>query len=174
METAVFAPVRHPSRPPYCRAVRDRRAETRRGRWMPTRSSRRASICGSARKPTASAPASCPARQPRRRQARAAEAARDRPDAGAVLETGCVYIVPLLETLALPADVAASANPKSSTGRLDIFTRVMTDRGQEFDKIAGRLSRAALSRGQPAHLPDRGADRLAPVADPLPHRQCAC
>jgi dCTP deaminase len=55
--------------------------------------------------------------------------------AGAVLETGCVYMVPLLETLALPADVAASTNPKSSTGRLDIFTRVMTDHGQEFDKI---------------------------------------
>lgn len=55
--------------------------------------------------------------------------------AGAVLETGCVYIVPLLESLALPEDVAASANPKSSTGRLDIFTRVMTDHGQEFDKI---------------------------------------
>jgi dCTP deaminase len=54
---------------------------------------------------------------------------------GAVLETGCVYIVPLLETLALPDDVSASANPKSSTGRLDIFTRVMTDHGQEFDKI---------------------------------------
>src|SRR5690606_14766320 len=56
--------------------------------------------------------------------------------AGAVLETGCVYIVPLLEHLALPADISASANPKSSTGRLDIFTRVMTDRGHEFDKIA--------------------------------------
>jgi dCTP deaminase len=55
--------------------------------------------------------------------------------AGAVLETGCVYIVPLLEALALPAAIAASANPKSSTGRLDIFTRVMTDHGQEFDKI---------------------------------------
>lgn len=55
---------------------------------------------------------------------------------GAVLETGCVYIVPLLESLALPAEIAASANPKSSTGRLDIFTRVMTDYGQEFDKIA--------------------------------------
>jgi dCTP deaminase len=54
---------------------------------------------------------------------------------GAVLETGCVYIVPLLESLALPSGVAASANPKSSTGRLDIFTRVMTDNGQEFDKI---------------------------------------
>lgn len=54
---------------------------------------------------------------------------------GAVLETGCVYIVPLLETLSLSRDVAASANPKSSTGRLDIFTRVMTDNGVEFDKI---------------------------------------
>src|SRR5262245_40150037 len=41
---------------------------------------------------------------------------------GAVLETGCVYIVPLLERLALPGDIAASANPKSSTGRLDVFT----------------------------------------------------
>src|SRR4029077_20673053 len=54
---------------------------------------------------------------------------------GAVLETGCVYIVPLLESLALPASISASANPKSSTGRLDIFTRVMTDHGQVFDKI---------------------------------------
>ncbi|MEO3386346.1 2'-deoxycytidine 5'-triphosphate deaminase [Mesorhizobium sp. CAU 1741] len=55
--------------------------------------------------------------------------------AGAVLETGCVYIVPLQERLALPAGVSASANPKSSTGRLDIFTRVMADRTQEFDKM---------------------------------------
>jgi dCTP deaminase len=54
---------------------------------------------------------------------------------GAVFETGCVYIVPLMESLALPADLAASANPKSSTGRLDIFTRVITDRAREFDKI---------------------------------------
>src|SRR6201999_1538473 len=42
---------------------------------------------------------------------------------GAVLETGAVYIVPLLESLALPKDTAAAANPKSSTGRLDVFTR---------------------------------------------------
>jgi dCTP deaminase len=46
---------------------------------------------------------------------------------GAVLETGCVYIVPLQESLKLPKGVAAAANPKSSTGRLDIFTRVITD-----------------------------------------------
>eukprot|EP00913_Durusdinium_trenchii_P026961 g25296.t1 len=54
---------------------------------------------------------------------------------GAVLETGCVYIVPLMESLQLPPGMSASANPKSSTGRLDIFTRVITDYAQEFDKI---------------------------------------
>jgi dCTP deaminase len=53
----------------------------------------------------------------------------------AVLETGCVYIVPLMESLALPANLAAAANPKSSTGRLDIFTRVITDRARAFDAI---------------------------------------
>ena len=53
----------------------------------------------------------------------------------AVLETGCVYIVPLLETLALPADIAATTNPKSSTGRLDVFTRVIADGSGAFDQI---------------------------------------
>ena len=61
-------------------------------------------------------------------------------DHGAVLETGCVYIVPLMESLDLPADMSASANPKSSTGRLDIFTRVITDHAQEFDKIPAGYS----------------------------------
>lgn len=54
---------------------------------------------------------------------------------GAVLETGCVYIVPLLEELMLPPDVEASANPKSSTGRLDVFTRVIADGVGAFDQI---------------------------------------
>jgi len=54
---------------------------------------------------------------------------------GAVLETGCVYIVPLLEHLALPAEIAAAANPKSSTGRLDVFTRVIADETRGFDRI---------------------------------------
>jgi len=54
---------------------------------------------------------------------------------GAVLETGCVYIVPLMERLALPSDIAASANPKSSTGRLDVFTRVIADGTRGFDRI---------------------------------------
>jgi dCTP deaminase len=56
---------------------------------------------------------------------------------GAVLETNCVYIVPLIERLALPAEVAASTNPKSSTGRLDVFTRVIADETRGFDRVAG-------------------------------------
>jgi len=54
---------------------------------------------------------------------------------GGVLEKGCVYIVPLLEHLALKHRMSALANPKSSTGRLDIFTRVITDNGAEFDRV---------------------------------------
>ncbi len=54
---------------------------------------------------------------------------------GAVLETGCVYIVPLQESLGLPNDISASANPKSSTGRLDIFTRVIADSMRGFDRV---------------------------------------
>ena len=55
---------------------------------------------------------------------------------GAVLETGCVYLVPLVEALALPERTSASANPKSSTGRLDVFTRLITDFATEFDQVA--------------------------------------
>jgi dCTP deaminase len=54
---------------------------------------------------------------------------------GAILERGCVYVVPLLESLALPAAISGAANPKSSTGRLDIFTRLITDRGERFDEV---------------------------------------
>jgi dCTP deaminase len=54
---------------------------------------------------------------------------------GAVLERGCVYLVPLQERLHLPDEVSASANPKSSTGRLDVFTRVIGDRAQGFDHM---------------------------------------
>ena len=54
---------------------------------------------------------------------------------GAVLERGCVYIVPLMETLALAPDVSAHANPKSSTGRLDVFTRLIADEAHEFDRV---------------------------------------
>ena len=55
---------------------------------------------------------------------------------GAVLEKGCVYVVPLMESLSLPETMQAVANAKSSTGRLDLLTRTITDGGAEFDRIA--------------------------------------
>jgi dCTP deaminase len=62
---------------------------------------------------------------------------------GAVLETNLPYLIPLKECLALPAGVRAKANPKSSTGRADVFTRVITDESSRFDEVApgyhGRL-----------------------------------
>lgn len=54
---------------------------------------------------------------------------------GAVLEKGAVYVVPLMESLNLPDDIQAVANAKSSTGRLDLLTRTITDGGVEFDRI---------------------------------------
>jgi dCTP deaminase len=54
---------------------------------------------------------------------------------GAVLEKGCVYVIPLSEHLKLPNDVRGGANPKSSTGRLDVLTRLITDYGVAFDKV---------------------------------------
>src|SRR5690606_41384843 len=51
---------------------------------------------------------------------------------GAVLERGCVYLIPLQERIALPAGMSAVANAKSSTGRLDLLTRLVTDDGTEF------------------------------------------
>lgn len=67
-----------------------------------------------------------------------------------VFEKGCVYIVPLVEELSLPEDISARANPKSSTGRLDIFTRLITDYGEEFEQVRpgykGRLYAEIASR----------------------------
>ncbi|MFD1880338.1 2'-deoxycytidine 5'-triphosphate deaminase [Paracoccus pacificus] len=54
---------------------------------------------------------------------------------GAVLEKGCVYLVPLMERLRLPKGVVAAANAKSSTGRLDLLTRLIADDGTEFDRL---------------------------------------
>ena len=93
---------------------------------------------------------------------------------GAVLETGCVYLVPLMEALALPERTGGFATSKSSTGRIDVFTRVITDFGVEFDKAppgykghlylevsprtfpvlvraGSRLSQIRFRRGNPAH-----------------------
>jgi dCTP deaminase len=54
---------------------------------------------------------------------------------GATLERDRPYLIPLREELALPAEIRARTNPKSSTGRLDVFTRVITDRNNRFDEI---------------------------------------
>jgi dCTP deaminase len=56
---------------------------------------------------------------------------------GAVLEQGRPYLVELNESLQLPEGVKGRANPRSSTGRLDIFTRLLTDRGERFDEVKG-------------------------------------
>jgi dCTP deaminase len=58
-------------------------------------------------------------------------------EAGAVLERGTVYVVELIEHLSLPESVSALANPKSSTGRLDVFTRLIADRSDMFDAVPG-------------------------------------
>jgi dCTP deaminase len=54
---------------------------------------------------------------------------------GAVLQPDAIYLIPLMETLALPQDLYGIANPKSSTGRLDIFTRLITEFGDEFERV---------------------------------------
>ena len=59
---------------------------------------------------------------------------------GAILEKGHVYLVPLLENLNLPKTLRARANPKSTTGRLDVFTRVVTDLNAGFDEIRARCA----------------------------------
>ena len=68
----------------------------------------------------------------------------------AVLEKGCVYIVPLQEELALPSHISGKGNPKSSTGRLDIFTRLITDEGRQFEIVPagykGRLYAEVVPR----------------------------
>jgi dCTP deaminase len=68
----------------------------------------------------------------------------------AVFEKDCVYIVPLLEELRLPESISGKANPKSTTGRLDVFTRLITDYGAEFDRVPlgykGKLYAEIVSR----------------------------
>ncbi len=68
----------------------------------------------------------------------------------AVFEKDCVYIVPLLEEVNLPEDISGKANPKSTTGRLDVFTRLITDYGVEFDRVPpgykGKLYAEIVSR----------------------------
>jgi dCTP deaminase len=109
---------------------------------------------------------------------------------GAILEKGCVYIVPLMEHLHLKAEISGLCNPKSSTGRLNIFTRVITDNAIEFERIrrgyrgplyaeispcafsvvvraGSRLNQLRLRRGTPV-VSKAGLERLlaeVPVVD---------
>jgi dCTP deaminase len=86
-------------------------------------------------------------------------------DAGYVLEPGHIYLVQLEEEFALPAGLAARCNPKSSTGRIDLFTRVITDRTERFDEIAagyrGRLWLEVVPRSFPVRV--RRGSRLNQV-----------
>lgn len=84
---------------------------------------------------------------------------------GAVLETGCVYLLPLCETLNLPEDIEALANPKSSTGRLDVFTRVICDGGELFDHIPAGYSGPLYVEVAPRTFPIlvRPGDRLGQI-----------
>jgi dCTP deaminase len=109
--------------------------------------------------------------------------------AGAVLERGCVYIAEIQERLALPPGVGGRANPKSSTGRVDLFVRLLTDGQPAFDDVAPgydgplyaeiapqtfsvlvrtgtRLNQLRLKRGRPRPLAlvDVGVDLGAGVA----------
>ena len=52
-----------------------------------------------------------------------------------LLEKNCIYLCELNEKLNLPNDIMGKSNPKSTTGRLDIFTRVITENGKEYDYI---------------------------------------
>jgi len=84
---------------------------------------------------------------------------------GAVLETGCVYVIPLREGLNLPDDIVGLANPKSSTGRLDVFTRVICDGGQKFDSIPAGYSGPLYVEVAPRTFPIlvRPGDRLGQI-----------
>ncbi|RKQ68991.1 dCTP deaminase [Litorimonas taeanensis] len=81
---------------------------------------------------------------------------------GAVLETGCVYLLPLVEALDLPKNLSAAANPKSSTGRLDVFTRVICDGATRFDSVPAGYSGPLYVEVAPRTFPIlvRPGDRL--------------
>ncbi|MFN2640320.1 MAG: 2'-deoxycytidine 5'-triphosphate deaminase [Actinomycetota bacterium] len=80
---------------------------------------------------------------------------------GAVLETKRPYLIPLLEHLNLPQDVRGKANPKSSTGRLDVFTRVISDHGGRFDEIEAGYTGRLWLEVVPLSFPVRVAQFLA-------------
>ncbi len=76
--------------------------------------------------------------------------------AGGVLEKGAIYLIPLLEEVNFPPELFGLANPKSSTGRLDMFTRVIVDHGHRFDEIPaghkGKLYLEIIPRSFPVKV----------------------
>jgi dCTP deaminase len=80
---------------------------------------------------------------------------------GVVLETKRPYLVPLKERLALPAGVRGKANPKSSTGRIDVFTRVITDESFRFDEIADGYEGPLFLEVVPLSFPVRVREDLS-------------
>lgn len=81
---------------------------------------------------------------------------------GAVLEPGGIYLILLLEEFALPKDVSARSNPKSTTGRLDLFTRVLIDRNARFDDVPAGYRGPLYIEVAPRSFPVRArlGDRL--------------
>lgn len=76
-------------------------------------------------------------------------------DAGVTLQRGSVYLIPLLESLALPSGVRGRSNPKSTTGRLDIFTRLITDRTPRFDEVSAGYDGPLYLEVSPQSFPVR-------------------
>ena len=75
---------------------------------------------------------------------------------GGILEKGAIYLIPLLEELAFPEKFQGRTNPKSSTGRLDMFTRVIVDHGHRFDEIPngyrGKMYLEVIPRSFPVRV----------------------
>ena len=89
--------------------------------------------------------------------------------AGAVLEKDCVYVVPLLERLQLSSRISAAVNPKSSTGRLDIFTRLIVDRSRAFDEVEAGYQGMLYAEIAPRtfSIIVRQGSRLSQIPEPL-------
>ena len=75
---------------------------------------------------------------------------------GGILEKGAIYLIPLLEELDFPKNFQGRTNPKSSTGRLDMFTRVIVDHGHRFDEIPsgykGKMYLEVIPRSFPVRV----------------------
>jgi dCTP deaminase len=80
---------------------------------------------------------------------------------GVVLETNRPYLIPLKERLSLPPDIRAKANPKSSTGRADVFTRVITDGSYRFDEVAAGYHGGLYLEVVPLSFPVRVREDLS-------------